>query len=293
MSKEFGPLVRPTDVQGQKSDFIPFVLYNLGELEYGKKPLPAQEELAARLQELADGRIVPLVVFNCLDFTWIPAGAKYPKSIVSGDASTSICRYSQDAIEIIRLDLETLGNPNLQIVVPDSELFDDRVFSFAQPKEEREIIAATVKSELSEVLAELNRPNNPVTLWSEYCQSQGLLSPQSYTTANYERLQRDPQLQRRVREQVRDSKRYFEKNGIFSQYLQKVREEDLFDRTTWYLAMYMGEGQALHDSGAIVINLEDRRVPTWFQRGANGELPIITPVDSAEFYRWRRTINSE
>lgn len=286
MSKES---LQPNPNQEPKTSLIPFVLYNLGELEYGKKLLPAQEELAARLQELAEGRQVPLVVFNCLDFTWKPAGLKYPESIVFGDATTSICLYSQDAIEVVRLDLEVLGNPDLKIIIPDSELFDDRVFSFAQPKEEREMIAKKFKAELAEVVIDLEKSNSPVTLWSEYCQLQGLRSPQSYTSENYERIQSDPQLQKRVREHVKDSRQYFQKNGIFSEYLAKVREEEFFDRTAWYLAMYMGEGQALSDSRAIVINLEDRRVPSNFQIGADGKLPILTPVDSAEFYRWRRS----
>ena len=137
MSREsLGPSIQPGNERPPTIDLVPNVFYNLQEFEFGKKPIPAAEELIARLQELAQGRLVPLVVFNCLDFTWKPNKSKYPQSTVFGYANTSICRYSQDEIEIIKLELETLGSPNLRIIVPDSELFDDRVFSFAQSKEE-------------------------------------------------------------------------------------------------------------------------------------------------------------
>lgn len=110
-------------------------------------------------------------------------------------------------------------------------------------------------------------------------------NPLDYTAENYQRIQADPRLQKKVREQAKDSKKYFERNGL---YTSGVDDREFVDRTSWYLAMYMGEGQALSESRAICLNLEDGRVPAWFQRGANGTLPVLTPVDSREFYRLRK-----
>ena len=271
-----------------RPDAIPFVLFNLDQLELDCKPIPARNELEMRLRELSQGRLVPLVVFNCLEFSWQPNGNRYPQSTVSGDSRSSICAFFQDEIEIVKLDLEQLGKPALKIIIPDSELFDDRVFSFAQPREERVAIAANVKDTLSESLNGLNDSESPVILWSDYCQEQRLPSPFEYTERNYERIKNDSQLLRKAKDQVADSKKYFEKNGLFSQYIRNIREAELLERTLWYCAMYAGEGQALSESGAIVINFEDGRVPAWFQRGANGRLPILTPGDPKRFYSWRR-----
>ncbi len=269
-----------------RKELIPYVLCNLEQMEFDRKPLAARQQLEDRLDELTEGRGIPLVIFNCLEFAWMPSEKRgYPQSVVSGDPQLSICRYNMDYIGVINLELATLGKPDLKVIIPDSELTDERVFSFAQSREERLDIALNSKTALIAELSELNSPESPVTLWSEYCQTQGLKSPSDFTAENYQRIQNDSKLQKKVRDQVKDSKKYFEKNNIN---LQGVNDSEIYERTSWYLAMYMGEGQALEESKAIVLNLEDGRVPAWFQRGANGLLPILNPVNPNEFYNWRR-----
>lgn len=264
------------------------VLYNLEQIELGKKPVSAKEELRARLTELTEGRDVPLVVFNCLKLEWLKQKKdEYPQAVVSFNPKLAACRYYQQDLEIIRLDLLTLGKPDLEVIIPDSELLDERVFSFAQSRQERFACALNSKIGLASELSELAPDEKPVLLWSEYCQKQGLKSPMDYTVENYQRIQRDSQLQKKVTNQVKDSKKFFEKDGID---LSAVKDSIIYDRIAWYLAMYMGEGQALRDNRAICLNLEDGRVPAWFQRGADGLLPILNPVDPNEFYAWRAKI---
>lgn len=264
------------------------VLGNLEQMQYAGKPLVAKDQLRIRLFELTEERPVPLVVFNCLDFSWKPSEKScYPQSLVSCDPKSSICGYYEDYIGIINLELETLGKPDLRIIIPDSELLDERVFSFAQSRDERLYLAMNFRSRLMIELAGLDNPYTPVSLWGEYCEEQGLRTPLDFTYKNYQRIQNEPPLQKKVRDQVKDSRKYFERNGIS---IKGVNEDEIYDRTAWYLAMYMGEGQALRESRAIVINLEDGRVPAWFQRGADGMLPILNPVNPNEFYNWRRSI---
>lgn len=266
-----------------KKEIVPLVLYELEQLEAEGQPIPARDQLEARLEELAEGREVPVVVFNCLEFEWINgAKGRYPKSVLVYNPEMQISKFFQDDIALVKLGLETLGSPDLRIIVPDSEVLDERVFSFAQSREERMEIALRSKVGLTNGLGELN---SPVNFWSEFCQQQGLKSPMDYTAENYERIQKDPMLQKNVREQIRDSRKYLEDNGII---LKKVLESEILERTTWYVAMYMGEGQALFDSKAICLNLEDRRVPLWFQRGAQNNLPILNPVNSNKYYAWRK-----
>lgn len=270
------------------------VIYSLGQMEFGGKPIPATDELEKRLNELAEGRRVPLVTFNCLETSWRPNARRYPQTFFIPNVDQAVCKYNLDAIEVIRLEVQRIGEPDLKVAVPDSELTDARVFSFAQSDNERLTIAQTFRDELVQALAGLNSPQTPVTLWSEYCQIQGLRRrPAEYTAENYDRLQRNPQLMQKVQGQVKDSKRYFERNRLFRDYINNIREDEMLERVSWYLAMYMGEGQALSESRAIALNLEDGRVPAWFQRGAYGKLPILTPVDATEFYRWRAAKQSD
>lgn len=42
----------------------------------------------------------------------------------------------------------------------------------------------TYRQKLEDDLSVLNSPNTPVTLWSEYCQNQGLCNPADYTNSN-------------------------------------------------------------------------------------------------------------
>lgn len=265
---------------------IEAALYNLGQIEFGGKPIPATDELRNRIVELQEGRRVPLVTFNCLETSWRPATRRYPQIIFAPNVNLAVCKYNLDAIEIVRLDLQQAGESDLKVVVPDSELTDTRVFSFAQSEAERLTIAKTYRQKLEDDLSVLNSPT-PVTLWSEYCQNQRLCKPADYTKENYDRIQRDPKLMKKVRDQARDSLKFLERNGLPKDYLDSIKEDERIDRTAWYLAMYMGEGQALMESQAIVLNFEDGRVAAWFQRGADGKLPILTPVDPTEFYRWR------
>lgn len=269
-------------------ELVPSVLYRLEQLEQTGRPIPIKNQLEARLVELAEGREVPIVVFNCLEFSWKSASRRnYPLSVVSCNSDTSICRYYQDYIGVTFLELQSLGIPRLNVIIPDSELLDERVFSFAQSREERIAAGLSSKTALSSVLTELENPAQAVTLWSEYCRTQSIRIPSDYTAENYRKIQSDSKLQKKVQDQVKDSIRYFERSGID---ISRVDPKEILERTTWYLAMYMGEGQALWESKAIVLNLEDSRVAAWFQRGADSRLPIITPVNPNDFYAWRKKV---
>ncbi|MEX2028849.1 MAG: hypothetical protein WD988_05115 [Candidatus Curtissbacteria bacterium] len=241
-----------------------------------------------RLQELAEGRTVPVVIFNCLDFGWVENGNNYPMSSILSDTSTSICVFFEDRIIEAIDKLQEVGKPDLRIIVPDSELFDTRPFAFAQSLEERKALADRVSEILPQQFPTLTGNfGNRVCLWSQYCRDYGLQSPFAYTTDAYELISSNPELENAVRKQVKDSKNYLIKNGLSLLAVLQIPEDELFERVKWYCAMYIGEGRALADSGAIVLNFEDGRIPKWFQRGANEQLTILTPADPNKFYEWR------
>lgn len=256
-------------------------------MEVNGQPIPAQEQFKARLQELQNGRQVPVVVFNCLDFKWIRDPNKYPQSVILENTDTAICKFFGANIAMFMNKLKTLGTPQLNIIVPDSELFDTRPFSFKQDESARLQIASTVLENLPKELSVIDSVfDDSVTFWSEYCRKNNLLSPFGYTSINMGRIRNDNMLMQKVRKQATDSKKYFITRGLDPGYVETI-EDEILKKTLAYLAMYAGEGQALADSKAIVINLEDLRVPTWFQRGANEELPILTPVNPTTYYKWR------
>lgn len=275
--------------KNMKKELVSQVLENLSGKEFGNKPLPAKEQLSQRLNELLEGRRVPVVVFQCIDFNWIASQeGKYPQSIARADFSTPICKfYEKDILETTN-QLSLLGTPQLFIIIPDSELYDDRPFSFAQSLRERQELATNFRTELSKLLPRICDNGGTVTFWSDYCKSYGLTSPQEYTSTNFEKINKDPKLAKKIRDQAKDSRRFFIRNGLDSAYIASVSNEEMEERVGWYCAMYAGEGQALLDSRAIIINLEDGRVPAWFQRGADNSLPILSPVDPNAFYTWRK-----
>lgn len=260
------------------------------EREYGSKPIPAKEQLITRLSELTQGREVPVVLFNCLDLNWKEARGNYPASIFSNDTDTSNTKFFEDDLIDVSGQLQTLGSPSTSIIIPDSELFDDRVFNFGQSFRERAVLADEVKKELNEKLQIAQELTDcKIQLWSEYCKEQGISSPFDYTAKNYARIQDDPEFRKKVIGQARDSKKYLAKKGLPEKYVQSLSDKEFIQRIGWYCAMYAGEGEALADSKAIVVNFEDQRVTAWFQRGANNTLPIVTPVDPTKYYKWRNS----
>lgn len=268
-------------------DFANQVFNFFQSIELNGQPIPAQEQFKARLQELRNGRKVPVVIFNCLDFEWIQDPNKYPQSIILENTDTAICKFFGANIAMLMNKLKTLGTPQLNIIIPDSELFDTRPFSFKQAESARSQIASTVFKNLPKELSPIDRVfDNSVVFWSEYCRKNNLQTPFEYTSMNIDRIRNDNLLMSKVRKQVKDSKKYFITRGLDPNYVETI-DDEILNKTLAYLAMYAGEGQALADSRAIVINLEDLRVPTWFQRGANGELPILTPTNPTTYYKWR------
>lgn len=257
--------------------------------ELGLKPISAAMQFRTRLTELTQGKIVPVVLFNCLDFSWKPGDlGEYPQSMVLEDTSTAnVAYYQKDVLKIIQ-QLQTLGNPAVSIIIPDSELFDERPFNHSQDIQTRQRIRDQVQEGLSARLPDLQQAGARVIAWSEYC-AQFVpipLAPEEFTKNEYDRIGKNPDLAKKVREQAKDSRKHFVRRNMNPDYVKSIPEDVMVDKTRWYCAMYMGEGTALSVSGAIVVNLEDSRVKTWYQR-ASSRLPILTPVNPNDYYGWR------
>lgn len=268
-----------------------------------KRTIPARDVLMQRMVDLTQGQKVPLVIFNCLDFDWEPSPGAYPRAKILDDTSTSIVGYFQNSVKADIAALEKLvpndsdGGIDLCVIIPDSELFDERVFPFAQTTDERIRLAEKVKIDLSEKFNGFQtEQKSPVMFWSEYCKTYDLQFPADYTencanqlvNAGTAESQREKDLFVSILKQQKSSKSHFMNKGMSYPYLEyDIPSQEMLSRITWYCAMYMGEGQALAESNAIVLNLEDFRVGKWYNIGSSDTLPIVTPVNPSDYYQWR------
>lgn len=257
--------------------------------ELGLKPIPAAVQFRNRLTELTQGRRVPVALFNCLDFSWRQGSlGEYPQSVVLNDTTTAnVAYYQREVVDIVE-QLQTLGNPAVSIIIPDSELFDERPFNHSQTLQTRQMIRDQVQIGLSQRLSDLEKTGARIITWSEYC-AQFVpvgLKPEEFTKNEYDRIGRNPDLVKKVREQAKDSRKHFTRRNLDPEYINTIPEAVMIDKTRWYCAMYMGEAIALSISRAIVLNLEDSRVKAWYLRGSSN-LPILTPVDPNSYYGWR------
>lgn len=258
--------------------------------ELGLKPIPATTQFRARLIELLEGRQVPVVMFNCLDFSWQQANTgAYPRSTILDDVTKGNIVYYQDTVIDLTRQFRTLGNPTISVIIPDSELFDDRPFNFVQDLQTRQAICGIIQQRLADKLSYLQQEAGAEILtWSEYCARFVPIpwTPNIFTQNEYDRIGKIPELAKKVRDQAKDSRKHFFRRGLNPDYINSIPDEEMVDRTRWYCAMYMGEGVALSLSKALVLNLEDSRVKSWYIKGSSN-LPILTPVDPNDYYGWR------
>lgn len=281
---------RNLNILEQPSGEISKVIDYFASKEINGSKLQTREALGQRLQELASGKTVPVVVFNCIFFNYSedPNG-RYPRYTAVDDTSKPISTFYADDI-IASLDaLKIIGTPKPYIVVPDSELLDERVFPFTQSQEEREALITHIKAELQASVTIPPEYRLEIITWSEYCQRYWLQSPSVYTE---EALTRDVDTRvGAVSRQVQDSFQYFLGRGIKFDSLIRIPDEEFESRIRWYLAMYAGEGRALQDSSAIVLNFEDLRVRKWLRIGSDSQLPVLTPIPTlAEYKKWQSLV---
>lgn len=279
-------------VKTGKRELVPVLIEQFAKAENNNQKLVAPVQLEARLHDLADGARVPVPVMNCIDFDWKPDNGAYPKSTINTRTDTSIAVFFKPKIEEVLTDLRQLGDPKLAVIVPDSEIFDTRVFSYAQSLEEREEAARKIESGLAMRFGTVPGSDEPVMRWSRYCEVYGLDKPKDYTTKASAKIKDDPSLLSKANKQIKDSKRYLMQHGIKEEDLAGIPQDEVADRIFWYLSMYTGEGMSLLENKALMLNFEDGRVPAWYRRGADDKLPILTPANPNEFYSWRREVKA-
>lgn len=266
------------------------VMHYFDSREFNNK-IPGRNQLREQFLQLSQGREVPVIIFNCLPFDWVPQEERYPQPVILDETDTAICGYYEQELTESLDKLKKIGNPKPIIIIPDSEAFDERLWIFQQSTEEREKIIESVKQALTTRFQSLTEQYGlSVQTWSQYCQENNLQTPRQYTEENYFRIKNSPQLSEKIKNQI-NKDRFYLARYIGRRKAREIPDNEYFERLCWYYAMYAGEGQAQQDLRAININFEEGRVQSWYEVGAKDELPSITPVkDTTTYYKERDKI---
>lgn len=249
------------------------------------------------LDKFSKGKPTDFIIWNCLNFEWKqePQGG-YPPCRISNNLETSIALYFLPRFKQVAEQFSAIGNPAITLMVPSSEATYESMWSYLQPKTEREQIVDNAVSELNLKLQETEFPDS-VTIramrWDEYLKSRGITKePEEYSKEGEQRIWESSDVDRITREAVNNGIEYFGRFGI------EVNPEKIAPKRIRYYGMYEGEGAAMADVrqngfGVIVINFEELRVSKMALRGAKGKLPIITPVTDEEmtaYYQWETEV---
>lgn len=261
-----------------------------------------ESEFSKILRELSAGRETDVLVWNCLDFKWLPPlkRGRYPVGVVRKEVEMSIVKYNfprfMETLEFLSL----LGPITPIVLIPSNEAFSP-MWNYAQPYTEREYLIKAVVGDMEILLSEQQKSFQiDITRWDDYIKSRGIVESQETLTQQGADIFRacmsvNPVLKRDI---FRDEKEYFGQFGI------SVDDKVIEKFAPYYFGVYTGEGIAFSKIIAggrpiILIDFEEGRVAKAITAGvqqatrsAHGkDLPIISPVSPQEklnYYNWKK-----
>lgn len=255
------------------------------------------EKLLARdLVNFSRGVPTDFLVWNCIGFKWYkdPKGGP-PTCDISAGLDTSMSIYYQDKIQEMAEMLSFIGEPKISVVLPSNEAFDDRVFRYRQPKEERERIINEAVQGIQDNFDKLVVPDNTTiqaVRWDEFLKKRGAKkSPMQYSYDGEGKIKYSKDFDKISKEAVKSGRRYFAQIGITN----ITRDDLLLAQQIPYYGVYVGEGIAekeLQDQGGnvVVVNFEEMRVSQMAFMGADEDVSIVTPIKKQEmdkYYRYK------
>lgn len=238
------------------------------------------------LEQFSQGKPTDFIIWNCLGFDWEQnPTSEYPSCRLTDNLDVSIVCYFLPRLEELINQLSNIGNPTIIPMVPSTEATYESMWTYKQSRKEREDIVESAVNGLKQKLELFQFPNNaaiePIR-WDEYLKTRNVTKdPLEYAREGEQRLKDATDFWNIRKEAIQSGVEYFKENGI------KVDTDLIADKRIRYYGMYEGEGEAMADireSGRniIVINLEEFRVSKMALRGAEGKLPIVTPISDKE-----------
>lgn len=263
---------------------------------FGKNWIYRSNEVgfAENLARFSRDEPVDFLIWNCIGFKWFEDPRdEMPTCNINNNLDAAITPYFRDRIQQVAEMLATIGNPELTILLPSNEAFNERVWKYRQPREEREHVIKESVTGLTESFRNLPLPPNArldVMRWDDYLKSRGAdRTAECYSQEGENRVRQSANFERIIREAVKNGRGYFAQNGI-----KNIRDETFLSRQIMYYGVYAGEGVALEEFqdngvGVVIVNFEEMRVPQMAFLGSRGSLPIVTPIKYEEmvsYYRW-------
>lgn len=254
----------------------------------------SEQLLAESLTKFSRGESTDFLIWNCIGFKWFgsPDG-QFPTCNITNNLDVAISLYFRNKVQEMAETLATIGDPNITILVPSNEAFDERAWQYRQPYDEREKIINDAVEGLRNGYEDVLLPPNAtvnVMRWDDFIQSRGVERDlQEYSSEGERRVRESDNFNKIVREAIKSGRSYFGQNGIGN-----VSDEAFAERQPRYYGVYAGEGVAFEElqqkgRNIVVINFEEMRVPQMAYLGARGNLPVITPITEKEmvgYYRW-------
>lgn len=257
-----------------------------------------ESRFAEGLVALSRGNPIDFLIWNCIGFKWFRNGkGDFPSCDINNnlDASITLCfkKRIQETSEMLSL----IGNPQITILVPTNEAFDDRLWQYRQPAEEREKIVNETVTGLRKGLQEIAIPDNTtlkVQRWDEFLESKcATKTTDQYSLEGEQRIKEARNFDKIKKDALDSGRDYFNQNGI-----QDIKPDILEKRQLYYFGVYAGEGvffQELQARGqrVVVINFEEGRVSQMVNIGSNNNIAIVTPIKETEminYYRWRKEL---
>lgn len=258
----------------------------------GKKWLTGtnETEFARVLQGLSSSRETDVLVWNCFDFDWEQKKpGEYPACIISDDVDTSILDYHIEKVREAVEYLSLLGPVSPVVLIPSNEA-NAPVWKYVQTPAERETVVNSVVNKLREKIN--NETGLPIEImrWDDYLASRGVdKTPAEYSLMGADLIDRQVSKNRRAA-MVSDDRAYFEQFGL------TVFRRESEKRVLYYYGVYVGEGMAEAEvvglgRNVILLDIEEFRVGEMTALGAEGNVPIISPLSAKEkldYYRWKK-----
>jgi hypothetical protein len=259
----------------------------------GKKWLRGVDEkgLAESLSRLIGQQPTDIPIWNCFDFGWKQSKPdEYPACIINDDVDESIVLYNFIRLRETVEYLSRLGTVNPVVLVPTNEA-NAPVWEYAQTPDEREVVVnSTVEKLRQKVSNAASCPVIEVMRWDDYLVSKGVETKAETYSLEGTRAIGKKLSEKRKAKMIQDDQSYFEQFKI------TVSSQESEKRVPYYYGVYVGEGKAFAEivkSGrnVILLDLEEFRVGEMTALGAEGNVPIISPLSAKEkldYYRWKK-----
>lgn len=253
-----------------------------------------ETEFARMLKALSEGKETDVLVWNCFDFEWEQKKpGEYPACIINDGVDASILDYHIERVKESVEYLSLLGPVSPIVLIPSNEA-NAPVWKYIQTQAEREAVVNSAVNKLKQKINSRMGVQIEVMRWDEYLASRGVnKSAAEYSLMGTDLIDQQVSKNRKVA-MISDDQAYFEQFGLTVSRLESEK------RVFYYYGVYAGEGMAGAEvvklgRNLILLDIEEFRVGEMTALGAEGLVPIVSPLSTEEklnYYKWKKDVIS-